>query len=85
MIPRAVRGRAPEALETTIRREGFGLATTLHLPRTHRRTMPGWVAIGGMSRMGPFHPQLLRFADSLAASGAPVMGIAWFRSRRRIG
>lgn len=32
----------------------------------------GWIALGGISRMGRHHPQLVRFAGALASSGAVV-------------
>ncbi len=50
------------------------MPATLLLPRAPRPTrLPGWVAVGGVSRMGRFHPQLVRFSESLAASGAAVL------------
>lgn len=54
-------------------REGTAVEATLVLPRDVRGPLPGWVALGGVSRMGRFHPQLVRFAESLAASGAAVL------------
>lgn len=35
--------------------------------------LPGWIAIGGVSRKGRFHPQLRRFAEALASTGAAVI------------
>jgi len=59
--------------ETTIQRDGIELPATLLLPRSHRGQLPGWIAVGGVSLMGRFHPQLVRFARALASSGAAVL------------
>jgi pimeloyl-ACP methyl ester carboxylesterase len=66
-------GALVETHETAIRRNGDTIPATLVLPESRRKRVPGWVAIGGVSLMGRFHPQLVRFAESLAASGAAVL------------
>ena len=63
-----------ERREVAILRDGVAVEATLTLPRASRSgRLPGWIAVGGMSRMGRFHPQLVRFADALASSGAAVL------------
>ncbi len=59
--------------ETSFERDDVVLPATLYLPARHRGTLPAWVALGGISRMGRFHPQLVRFAGALASSGAAVL------------
>lgn len=59
--------------EITIDRQGVAVPATLLLPRVYRGRLPAWVAVGGVSRMGRFHPQLARFARALAHSGAAVL------------
>ena len=59
--------------ETEIVRDGVPIEATLVLPAKHRGDLPGWIALGGVSRMGRFHPQLVRFAHALASSGAAVL------------
>ena len=59
--------------ETEIERDGERVPATLVLPQRRRGRLPGWIALGGVSRLGRFHPQLLRFAKALAASGAAVL------------
>jgi pimeloyl-ACP methyl ester carboxylesterase len=59
--------------ETEIDRCGRTVPATLLLPRGSRPPLPGWIALGGVSRMGRRHPQLVRFARALASSGAAVL------------
>lgn len=59
--------------ETEFVREGVVLPATLVLPVRPGGPYPGWIALGGISRMGRFHPQLARFASALASSGAAVL------------
>ena len=59
--------------ETEIARDGAPVPATLVLPTRRRGALPGWIALGGLSRMGRFHPQLMRFAKSLASTGAAVL------------
>lgn len=54
-------------------RDGLPVEGTLILPRNSRAPLPGWIAVGGVSRMGRHHPQLVRFSRALAASGAAVL------------
>lgn len=56
-----------------IEREGEAIPATLVLPREGRGPFPPWIAIGGVSRMGRRHPQLVRFAEALAHSGSAVL------------
>lgn len=59
--------------ETRIMREGRPIEATLVMPAGVSKATHAWVAIGGVSRMGRFHPQLMRFAGALASSGAAVL------------
>jgi pimeloyl-ACP methyl ester carboxylesterase len=59
--------------ETEIVRDGVSVPSTLVLPARRPRPLPGWIVLGGMSRSGRFHPQLVRFGNALAASGAAVL------------
>src|SRR6185369_1110915 len=56
-----------------IEREGATLPATFATPRVHGGGLPGWIVLGGVTKMGRFHPQLSRFARALAASGAGVI------------
>jgi len=56
-----------------VEREGGVVPATLVSPRDVTARVPGWIAIGGVSRKGRFHPQLARFAEALASSGAAVL------------
>jgi pimeloyl-ACP methyl ester carboxylesterase len=62
-----------EAKELEIVRDGERVPATLVLPRRRQGRLPAWVALGGVSRMGRFHPQLVRFANALATTGAAVL------------
>jgi len=59
--------------ETTLDRGEMRVPATLVLPAAIRSRVPGWIALGGVSRMGRFHPQLVRFARALASTGAAVL------------
>jgi pimeloyl-ACP methyl ester carboxylesterase len=59
--------------ETEVDRDGAKVAATLVLPRLANGSLPGWIALGGVSCMGRHHPQLVRFARALASSGAAVL------------
>jgi pimeloyl-ACP methyl ester carboxylesterase len=59
--------------ETEILREGVRVPATLIRPARVKGPLPGWIAVVGVSRMGRFHPQLMRFANSLASSGSAVL------------
>jgi pimeloyl-ACP methyl ester carboxylesterase len=49
------------------------IGATLVRPSEQEGPLPGWIAIGGVSRKGRFHPQLRRFAEALASTGAAVL------------
>ncbi len=66
-------GANVEIHETEFAREGVVLPATLILPARPKGPLPGWIALGGISRVGRFHPQLVRFATALASSGAAVL------------
>ena len=59
--------------EVAIDRSGVEMAATLLRPPRCVGPLPGWIALGGVSRMGRHHPQLMRFARALASSGAAVL------------
>lgn len=59
--------------ETEIDRDGSILPATFLTPLSHRGDLPGWIILGGVTSMGRFHPQLVRFAHALAASGTGVL------------
>ncbi|MDT8368230.1 MAG: hypothetical protein RQ745_03415 [Longimicrobiales bacterium] len=68
-----VSGASVEVEETTIERDGVTIPATLLLPPDRSGPLPGWIALSGVSRMGRWHPQLLRFAGALSMSGAAVL------------
>lgn len=59
--------------DVEIEREGRSVPATFVLPARRNGRLPGWVALGGITRMGRFHPQLVRFSQALASSGAAVL------------
>jgi pimeloyl-ACP methyl ester carboxylesterase len=59
--------------EVEIERDGVTVAATLLGPVSRERELPAWVVLGGVTRMGRFHPQLVRFARALASTGALVL------------
>ena len=59
--------------QINIRRDGLTVPATFVVPNGATGRLPGWIAIGGVSRKGRFHPQLVRFAEALASSGAAVI------------
>ena len=61
------------AVDTEVERDGARLPATLFLPAGGDGPWPGWVVLGGVTRMGRRHPQLVRFTRALAASGAAVV------------
>ena len=67
------KGSAVGLHETTIERDGTTLPATFAAPAKHAGDLPGWIVLGGVTSMGRFHPQLARFANALAASGAGVL------------
>src|SRR5262245_40869821 len=66
-------GSPPALHEIEIERDGARIPATLATPASHRGGLHGWVVLGGVTRMGRFHPQLSRFAHALAQSGAAVI------------
>lgn len=66
-------GTAAVLHEATIERDGKRLPATFAVPASHRGDLPGWIVLGGVTSMGRFHPQLTRFSQALAASGAGVI------------
>jgi pimeloyl-ACP methyl ester carboxylesterase len=59
--------------ELVIERSGAIVPATLLRPASGGESLAGWIALGGISRMGRHHPQLVRFARALASSGAAVL------------
>ena len=59
--------------DVIIQREGQAIPATFVRPAGARGRLPCWIAIGGVSVKGRFHPQLVRFAEALASSGAAVL------------
>ena len=49
------------------------LAARLYAPSPVRRPIPGWVLLHGVTRPGPEHPAIVRFAASLARAGGGVL------------
>jgi pimeloyl-ACP methyl ester carboxylesterase len=66
-------GAEVEESETWIERDGETIEATLVLPARRVGRLPAWVALGGVSRMGRRHPQLVRFTRALASTGAAVL------------
>lgn len=62
-----------ESEEVILTREDRTIGGSLLRPANHDGVLPGWIAIGGVSRKGRFHPQLRRFAEALASTGAAVL------------
>jgi dienelactone hydrolase len=56
-----------------ITRDGQTLPASFVRPCDAREPLAGWIMLGGLTRMGRLHPQLVRFADSVAASGIAVI------------
>lgn len=67
------RGADVSAHETVIDRSEARVPATLVVPRRSRHPLPAWIALGGISCMGRYHPQLVRFARALASTGAAVL------------
>jgi dienelactone hydrolase len=59
--------------EIELGRDGTIVPGTLFLPAGRRAGLPGWVVLHGITRPGRLHPSLLRFARSVAATGAAVL------------
>jgi pimeloyl-ACP methyl ester carboxylesterase len=56
-----------------IDRDGLRVPASFVTPTFQREQLPGWIMLGGLTRMGRMHPQLVRFADAIAASGVAVI------------
>ena len=68
--------RGPKGIESSqviIRREGQAIPATFVRPVQAPRRLPCWIAIGGVSLKGRFHPQLVRCAEALASTGTGVL------------
>lgn len=66
--------------ELSVDRGDDRVPATLYLPASGvggsggaRGGLPGWVVLHGVTRPGRFHPSLVRFAESLAGTGAAVL------------
>lgn len=62
-----------ESTQVSIVREGMDTPATFVRPVVATEPLPSWIAIGGVSRRGRFHPQLVRFSEALASTGAAVL------------
>ncbi len=62
-----------ESSQVAILRQGVETPATLVRPVEASEPLPAWIAIGGVSRKGRFHPQLVRFTEALASTGAVVL------------
>lgn len=67
MIPRGTQ----EELE--IQRGDKSVPANLYRPDPPPPSAPGWVVLHGVTRPGRHHPTLLRFANTLASTGAAVL------------
>lgn len=72
---RAWRAGGPPAAErdVVVDRGDRSVPATLFLPRRGPESSVRWVVLHGITRPGRRHPSLLRFARSLAATGAAVL------------
>lgn len=61
------------AEEVTLERGDRAIQASVIRPREGSAVLPAWIAVGGVSRKGRFHPQLRRFAEALASTGAVVL------------
>lgn len=62
-----------ESGQVIIRRDDEAIPATFVRPARRVGRLPGWIAIGGVSLKGRFHPQLVRFTQALASTGAGVL------------
>jgi dienelactone hydrolase len=62
-----------ESTQVTIRRDGQDVPATFVRPAGGSHRIPSWIAIGGVSLKGRFHPQLVRFTEALASTGVGVL------------
>jgi pimeloyl-ACP methyl ester carboxylesterase len=62
-----------ESTQVSILRDGQEVPATFVRPVGETGRLPCWIAIGGVSRKGRFHPQLVRFTEALASTGVAVL------------
>lgn len=62
-----------ESTQVSIQREGQETPATFVRPVEAPPRMACWIAIGGVSLKGRFHPQLVRFTEALASTGVGVL------------
>ena len=62
-----------ESAQVSICRDGLEIPATMVRPAGVEGRLPCWIAIGGVSRKGRFHPQLVRFTEALASTGVAVL------------
>lgn len=63
---------AVDARPSSYRRAAETLPATIYRPAHGRGRLPGWLVLHGLTYTGREHPAMVRFARSLAASGALV-------------
>ena len=66
-------GTDVDVSEVMIDRQGSPIPATFVVPEGDGGPYPGWVVMGGITRMGRRHPQLVRFQRALASSGFAVL------------
>ncbi len=59
--------------EIMLDRDGTSIPATLLRPRAPASALPAWVVMHGITRAGRAHAQLVRFARSVASTGAVVI------------
>jgi hypothetical protein len=62
-----------EVTEVPIDRDGVSIPASFVVPKGDGGPYPGWVVMGGITRLGRQHPQLVRFKRSLASCGFAVL------------
>lgn len=62
-----------QSQQVQVLRDGQPVEATLVTPARSSGRLPAWIAVGGVSLKGRFHPQLKRFTEALASSGAMVL------------
>lgn len=66
-------GTDVDVSEVMIDRQGSQIPATFVVPEGDGGPYPAWVVMGGITRMGRRHPQLLRFQRALASCGFAVL------------
>jgi dienelactone hydrolase len=64
---------ATAEVEAVYIRDGEQLPATIYRPAGHRRVLPGWVVLHGLTRTGRTHPSLIRFVRAVARAGNVVL------------